>query len=192
MTRKEILDTAAKCVLGDREQDYGTPENNFALIANLWTGYTGVKFDAQDVACMMILMKLVRIRNGGGTGDSYVDIAGYAACGGEILGNKIGPTKTEENNYADKGCNKTDKPKRSIYKCKECHWYNEHIVGRCVLNKPCTYSDLFKPKKETAGRDDIVPKCKICTHGDLLDPENIYCQKCDMFSEFRVNDPDKL
>ena len=35
MNRKEILDTAAKCVLGDREQDYGTPESNFALIALL-------------------------------------------------------------------------------------------------------------------------------------------------------------
>lgn len=90
MKRKEILDTAAKCVLGDREQDYGTPENNFDLIGRLWTDYLGdtnVTISAQDVASMMILMKLARIKNGGGTVDSYVDIAGYAACGGEILGN---------------------------------------------------------------------------------------------------------
>lgn len=33
MDRKEILDTAIKCVCGEREQDYGTPENNFGLIA---------------------------------------------------------------------------------------------------------------------------------------------------------------
>lgn len=90
MKRKEILDTASKCVLGDREQDYGTPENNFNLISRLWTDYLGIKnitISAQDVASMMILMKLARIKSGGGTGDSYVDIAGYAACGGEILGN---------------------------------------------------------------------------------------------------------
>lgn len=87
MNRKETLDTAAKCVLGDREQDYGSPESNFALIGKLWTDYLniiGVKINAQDVASMMMLMKLARIRNGGGTGDSYVDIAGYAACGAEI------------------------------------------------------------------------------------------------------------
>ena len=35
MTRPEILDTAKKCVCGDREQDYGSPENNFTVIANL-------------------------------------------------------------------------------------------------------------------------------------------------------------
>ena len=91
MKRKEILDTAAKCVLGDREQDYGSPESNFALIAKFWTDYLNVphvKLDAQNVADMMILMKISRCRNGGGTGDSYVDIAGYAACGGEILGER--------------------------------------------------------------------------------------------------------
>ena len=37
MNRKEILEAAAKCVCGDREQDYGSPENNFAIIARLWS-----------------------------------------------------------------------------------------------------------------------------------------------------------
>lgn len=90
MKRNEILENAASCVCGDREQDYGSPEDNFGTIARLWTDYIGltnVSFSAQDVASMMILMKLARIRNGGGTGDSYVDIAGYAACGGEIYSN---------------------------------------------------------------------------------------------------------
>lgn len=35
MNRKEILEAAAKCVCGDREQDYGSPENNFQTIAKL-------------------------------------------------------------------------------------------------------------------------------------------------------------
>ena len=178
MTRKEILDTAAKCVLGDREQDYGTPESNFALIANLWSGYTGVKFDAQDVACMMILMKLARIRNGGGTGDSYVDIAGYAACGGEILGNKIGPAKTEKEEPKVKhtaecyGCVYQD-PKYnytcnnctdlSMFKnCDICHWY-----GKERENKPCgrcgPFANQFKVKEKS------VNKCQECHwHSSLL------------------------
>ena len=84
MNRADILDAAKKCVCGQREQDYGTPESNFQLIANLWRMYLGVDISATDVAMMMALMKIARIKNGGGTGDSFVDLAGYAACGGEI------------------------------------------------------------------------------------------------------------
>lgn len=90
-TRADILDQAKKCVCGQREQDYGTPESNFQLIADLWNGYLGEKTDNPvisvtpvDVSMMMALMKIARIRNGGGSGDSFVDLAGYAACGGEI------------------------------------------------------------------------------------------------------------
>lgn len=86
--REQTLDEAKKCVMGDREQDYGTPESNFATIAKLWSDYLDMNISAQQVADMMILMKISRIKNGGGTGDSYVDIAGYAACGNEILSKK--------------------------------------------------------------------------------------------------------
>ena len=87
MTRSEILDTAKKCVCGQREQDYGSPESNFQLIADLWNDYLGFARDEispTDVAMMMALLKVARIKNGGGTGDSFVDLAGYAACGGEL------------------------------------------------------------------------------------------------------------
>lgn len=101
MTREEVLDRAKACVCGQREQDYGSPESNFQLIADLWNHYLGYEelfkidpkdgmyhragyISATDVAMMMALLKIARIRNGGGTGDSFVDLAGYAACGGEI------------------------------------------------------------------------------------------------------------
>lgn len=84
MTREDILDKAKECVCGQREQDYGTPESNFGLIADLWSAYMNIDISPTDVAMMMVLMKAARIKNGGGTGDSFVDIAGYAACGGEI------------------------------------------------------------------------------------------------------------
>lgn len=83
--REQTLDAAKRCVIGDREQDYGTPESNFATIASFRSDYLDMNISAQQVADMMILMKISRIKNGGGTGDSYVDIAGYAACGNEIL-----------------------------------------------------------------------------------------------------------
>lgn len=39
MTRAELLDAAKKCVCGDREQDYGSPEDNFKTIAAFWGAY---------------------------------------------------------------------------------------------------------------------------------------------------------
>lgn len=82
--RARILREAEENICGQREQDYGSPENNFQLIADLWSDYLGTKVSSIDVAMMMVLLKVARIKNGGGSGDSFVDIAGYAACGGEI------------------------------------------------------------------------------------------------------------
>ena len=89
MNREEILAEAKKCVCGDREQDYGTPEDNFATIAGLWTTYLQTThpmdhtITAKDVAIMMALLKVARIARGS-KADSYIDLAGYAACAGEI------------------------------------------------------------------------------------------------------------
>lgn len=84
MTRAEILDTEKSMVTGQREQDYGTPEDNFSAIARLWSAYAGYTYSAEDVAIMMCLFKIGRITTGSGTDDSYIDLAGYAACAGEI------------------------------------------------------------------------------------------------------------
>lgn len=85
MNRPEILDNAKKCVCGQRQQDYGTPENNFERIAALWNAYLGEAIvDAVDVAMLLALLKVARIKTGAGTDDSFVDLAGYAACAGEI------------------------------------------------------------------------------------------------------------
>lgn len=84
MKRADILQKAEQCVCGQREQDYGSPEDNFQTIANLWSAYKNTKFTAMDVAMMMALLKIARIMTGTATEDSFVDLAGYAACGGEI------------------------------------------------------------------------------------------------------------
>ena len=83
MKRAEILEAARVCVCGEREQDYGSPENNFEMNAQLWTVYTGHTFTQKDVAMMMALLKAARIKSGE-KADSFVDLAGYAACAGEI------------------------------------------------------------------------------------------------------------
>lgn len=101
MKRADILQTAEKCVCGKREQDYGTPENNFQAIADLWNAYLNASgklekiyngdgtlkrtpFSAFDVAMLMSLLKIGRIATGTATEDSFVDACGYLACGGEI------------------------------------------------------------------------------------------------------------
>ena len=95
MDRAEILDAAKVCVCGQRENDYGSPENNFETIGLLWGVYLraahprlqmafGVNgISAKDVAAMMGLLKIARVATGN-TPDSFVDLAGYAALGGEI------------------------------------------------------------------------------------------------------------
>lgn len=86
MDREETLDNAKVCVCGDREQDYGKPEQNFKLIAALWSAYLGITILPTDVPNMMIHVKQARIKTGHAKDDNWIDIAGYAACGAELQG----------------------------------------------------------------------------------------------------------
>lgn len=83
MNRLDTLKAAAECVCGSREEDYGSPEDNFAVIAALWTAYTGANVTPKDVAMMMALLKIARAK-AGSKPDTFIDLAGYAACGAEI------------------------------------------------------------------------------------------------------------
>ncbi len=86
ITRKSILAEAEKCVCTSRQEEYGPIENNFSLIARLWREYldTDKPITAHDVAMMMALLKIARIASGQTKEDNYIDLAGYAACAGEI------------------------------------------------------------------------------------------------------------
>lgn len=92
--RQNILESAITCVCGHRQEDYGTPEDNFKTIAKLWTTYLeaahkncSLNVTAKDVAMMMALLKVARISTGKNL-DSFIDLAGYAACAAEIVANK--------------------------------------------------------------------------------------------------------
>lgn len=90
--RQMILDEASEAIHGERNLNYGNPENNFTGIANLWNAYWSAKhsvslrtmFNSHDVAMLMILMKSARLATNRNHRDSCVDIAGYAACLGDI------------------------------------------------------------------------------------------------------------
>lgn len=89
-TREDLLTEALGYVTRDRNSAYGNPEDNFGNIAGLWREYLRGKdiedLNAADVAAMMILMKVARLKYNPAHRDSWVDTAGYAACGGEAAG----------------------------------------------------------------------------------------------------------
>lgn len=85
MKRADILATASEYVTKDRATTHGDAEDNFRRIADLWNAYLGVDdITSIDVAVMLALLKVARIRSNPTHADNWIDIAGYAACGGEI------------------------------------------------------------------------------------------------------------
>ena len=91
MKKAELLE-AAMAAVADRGLNYGSPEDNFRRIADLWDthlrnrvgGYMATVTPA-DVAAMMVLMKVARLQNTPDHLDSWADTAGYAACGAELF-----------------------------------------------------------------------------------------------------------
>ena len=101
--KTSVLMEAESIINGQRRQDYGSVTESFGNVAGLWTEYlerhaqaaiasaqtkyqrndampiTVISLSPEDVANLMILMKVSRAQNGFHR-DSYVDIAGYAGC----------------------------------------------------------------------------------------------------------------
>ena len=86
MDRAAVLDTAKEYVTKDRAADHGDMEDNFLTIAAYWNTHLGIHLiGPQDVAVMMTLLKLARIRQNEKHIDNWIDACGYMACGGEIV-----------------------------------------------------------------------------------------------------------
>lgn len=84
---RTILDDASAAIYSDRRIAYGEAES-FNLIAEYWSSYLGREISALDVANMMILLKIARTGNVDQRTyhrDNYVDIAGYAGLGDELV-----------------------------------------------------------------------------------------------------------
>ena len=91
MKREDVLAAALEMVNKSRQDDYGPPEYSFKLIARFWTDYLrgiglldGNRLCSRDVSAMMILLKVARLTASKEKTDNWVDVAGYAACGGEL------------------------------------------------------------------------------------------------------------
>ena len=86
--RAEVLEAAKNIVCNNREKQYGSPENNFEAIAELWNAYLHTKqlelLNTTDVAIMMTLFKIGRMMSGKPKEDNWIDAIGYLACGAEL------------------------------------------------------------------------------------------------------------
>lgn len=81
-----ILTAAAQIVDADREKTYGDPGRNLRAIAAFWTDWLasrgwispdGHELTTDDVACMMVMLKLARLANDTTHRDSQIDACGY-------------------------------------------------------------------------------------------------------------------
>lgn len=65
---------------GERQRNYGHPNQDFSRTAGMWSAFLGVDISMQDVALMMGMLKMSRLKSTPGHRDSNVDLIGYAIC----------------------------------------------------------------------------------------------------------------
>ena len=82
--RADVLDKAKQAVCTDRAATHGSVERTFDALAAIWSVRLEVKVTAAQVAILLVDLKTVRAWGNPGHADNWVDIAGYAACGGEV------------------------------------------------------------------------------------------------------------
>lgn len=117
--RKEILAEADAAVNGERNASYGDPTQDFGRTARYWNEHLCAVYERriaailekhpeqreelerfldflvdmvepEDVATMMMLLKISRISWSPYKRDHWVDVAGYAACGAQCADRRIG------------------------------------------------------------------------------------------------------
>jgi hypothetical protein len=88
--RECVLDDAKQAVCSDRNEEYGEPIDNFGRWAGAcnalgYQGPGGRELKPHDLAVIMGLGKLSRSVQTPDKMDTWVDLAGYAAVGGELV-----------------------------------------------------------------------------------------------------------
>jgi len=86
MNRKEILRKTESLVNGPRAKEYGDAHENHARIAQMWSVLLDKPVTIQQVYQCMVAVKLARLIVTPDHEDSWIDICGYGALGGEETG----------------------------------------------------------------------------------------------------------
>jgi nucleoside 2-deoxyribosyltransferase len=76
---RDILEEAYALTTGDRNAQYGPPDQDFRRTAAMWSALFGREFKSHEVAMAMACLKLSRLTHSLKR-DSVVDLAGYARC----------------------------------------------------------------------------------------------------------------
>jgi hypothetical protein len=85
LPRIDALRQAAAIIAGERDVQYGGPEQNFDRIARVWSVILGITVTSEDVSMCMVGVKVARYASKSGfQADTWIDIAGYAGCGYEV------------------------------------------------------------------------------------------------------------
>ena len=97
----DVLTKALELTSGDRAKTHGDKRQNHQNIADLWNAYLGVAeivephvrvgrgtrlsspLTAADVATLMCLLKIARMKSGTFNIDNFIDLAGYAGVAAE-------------------------------------------------------------------------------------------------------------
>ena len=90
--RDYLLAEAQKLIKGPRAKDYGPVKKNHQRIADIWTILLDKKLKEpitpEEVVACMVGVKTARLAEDISKDDSWIDIIGYAALGGEIINDK--------------------------------------------------------------------------------------------------------
>lgn len=95
MNKNELLD-ACKVALNSRGQHYGKVLENHNRIAKIWSIILGSDITEEQVALMMVGLKVARLIETPDHQDSILDIAGYAAVMSECVEEKKTKAKTTD------------------------------------------------------------------------------------------------
>ena len=81
--REEILQTAIHLTMGDRNENYGDPVDEYQRQAAAFHLLTGHDITAREAVLFMVLLKLGRLSGNEMHKDSYIDAAAYLAIAWE-------------------------------------------------------------------------------------------------------------
>lgn len=208
--KNDICEQASKIISGERQGQYGAPENSFAVIAKFWNVYLdardvrdseGHRINApilpNDVANMMALMKLGRISNGVFKEDSYVDAIGYLAIGAEL--NKVDEAIENwrrhqkecsdscgiDNPFRDPdSVDETEEEENKIEDCYHCFYFNKKYDGCLKGNHAIKDIGCNGFKDKTS--------CLTCIHRNGSEPINDVLTNelrvlCNIDDEYHLN-----
>ena len=83
--RQFFLKTAEELINGPRAKEYGPARKNHERIAQIWSIILEQDITPEQVVACMVGLKLARLSEAMTKDDSWVDIIGFAALGGEII-----------------------------------------------------------------------------------------------------------